>query len=862
MHERGKHPVAVLWILSILVAFAVPDLRSRGAAGPWQERHAHARVSMTPNCQGIQVLDLAPALFVENQGQWADRSVRYVHDGFPVDVAMRDSEILFQVGTRPLRFSASFVGARTVRPTGLRQSRAVFNYCVGDPASRRIGVASYEKVVYPGLYEGIDLHVWGLRSRLKYEFHVAPGADYRRIAVRYEGIEGLSVREDGSLVVDLGGQQDVIRDDAPFVYQEIDGRKVELAGRFVVCDGRTYSFEIAGDIHPGSPLVIDPNLAWSSHLGGVNNDYATDVAADAAGNVYVVGYTDSPGWARNGFDTTYEGNYGDAFVSKLSGAGVHLWTTYLGGTAADSGRGITVDAQGNVYVVGYTTSANWVSGGYDTQFEGNALHEGDGFIVKLTSVGGHVWSSYLGGSSHDIAEDVAVDLNGSVYVAGTTQSPDWITGGFDTSFNGGTSDAFLVKLTEAGAYVWGTYLGGGMGDRDAFVAVGDADSVYVTGTTESAAWVAQGYDTTLDGESDAFVAKLTDAGGHLWSTYLGGEKTDTAAGIAVDSSGAVFAGGSTNSPGWVRGGFDTTLGDSYSDGYIVKLTKTGEHVWSTYIGAENGELADDICVDKAGNVYSVGDMYVGEGSQVFSWVRGGFDTSFNGGLYDGFLIKITGSGAHDWSSFVGGTGDEGISGVAVNPAGEIFVVGGTASAGWTSGGFDTTLDGKEDAFVLKITGGAATAATTPVHRFWSSINSRHFYTTSESEKQNLIDNFSYIWGYEGVAYYALPDDDAPGSLPVYRFWSQSASAHFYTISEAEKDMLIRDFPHVWTFEGTAFYAYPEGAQPAGTSPVYRFWSGISSSHFYTITEAERDMLIRDFQAIWTYEGIAWYAYPP
>ncbi len=844
--------------------------------------------------QAVQRLELTPALFVENQGQWADRTVRYMHDGNPVDVALRESGIVFQVGTRPLQFSASFVGARTVCPVGLQRACAVFNYCVGKQADWRMGVASYEKVMYPGLYEGIDLHVWGLRSRLKYEFHVAPGADYHRIAVRYEGIDGLSIREDGSLAVSLREQQDVILDDAPYIYQEIDGRKVQLTGRFIVLDKRTYSFEVAGDIRPGHPLVIDPNLAWSTHLGGAQNDYATDVAADTTGNAYVVGWTDSPGWASGGFDTKYEGNFGDAFVSKLSGAGKHLWTTYIGGTVSDSGRAITVDAQGNVYVVGYTTSAGWTSGGYDTQFAGNDQHEGDGFIVKLTSAGAHAWSSYLGGNSHDTAESVAVDAGGYIYAAGTTKSTDWITGGFDESFGGGAGDVFLVKLTPAGGYAWGTYLGGGMGDSEAFVAVGDANSVYVLGTTESTGWAVRGYDTTFGGDSDTFLAKLNDTGRHLWSTYLGGTGKETGGGLAVDSSGAVYAGGSTNSPNWVSGGFDATLGDTYSDGYIVKLASDGRHLWSTYIGGANGELADDICVDKDGNVYSVGDIYVGQGWQVSPWVSGGFDTTFNGGSYDGFVVKVTTTGTHAWSSFIGGAGDEGSSGVAVNPAGEIFVVGGTASAGWTSGGFDTTLDGEEDAFVIKITGGAGTGPGTepgpdtepdpnaepdpntepdpgtepgtltkvPVYRFWSPVNSRHFYTTSEAEKKNIIDHFEYIWTYEGIVYYALPDANEPNSLPVYRFWAPSTSTHFYTIDEAEKDAMIRDFSHIWNFEGPVFYAYPEGAQPTGTSPVYRFWSPIYNSHFYTMSVAEKDVLIRDYSYIWTFEGVAWYAYPP
>jgi hypothetical protein len=154
-------------------------------------------------------------------------------------------------------------------------------------------------------------------------------------------------------------------------------------------------------------------------------------------------------------------------------------------------------------------------------------------------------------------------------------------------------------------------------------------------------------------------------------------------------------------------------------------------------------------------------------------------------------------------------------------------------------------------------------AKTAVYRFWSPIFSRHFYTISEWEKQNMIDLYSYFWTLEGIAFYTLPDGDEPGSLPVYRFWSPSLSAHFYTISEDERDTLIRDFPDVWGYEGVAFYGYPPDApQPAGTSPVFRFWSPTYTCHFYTISEAERDYLAANFSAVWTYEGIAWYAYPP
>jgi len=151
-----------------------------------------------------------------------------------------------------------------------------------------------------------------------------------------------------------------------------------------------------------------------------------------------------------------------------------------------------------------------------------------------------------------------------------------------------------------------------------------------------------------------------------------------------------------------------------------------------------------------------------------------------------------------------------------------------------------------------------TVSLTAVYRFWSPVNSVHFYTISEDEKNMVIANWQHVWTYEGVAYHTAATANATGLVPVYRFWS--GHSHFYTISEDEKNMLIRDYPGVWTFEGIAFYAYPEGQQPAGSKPIYRFWNGATSCHFYTISEAERETVERDFSFIWTLEGIAFYAY--
>jgi hypothetical protein len=152
------------------------------------------------------------------------------------------------------------------------------------------------------------------------------------------------------------------------------------------------------------------------------------------------------------------------------------------------------------------------------------------------------------------------------------------------------------------------------------------------------------------------------------------------------------------------------------------------------------------------------------------------------------------------------------------------------------------------------------ATPSPVYRFWSPTLSRHFYTIKTAEKEKVEREYASVWTYEGVAYYTAAQADHPDLVPVYRFWSDQLSAHFYTAKEAEKDKIIATYPDVWTFEGPAFYAWPDGKQPPGTVPIYRFWSGSLGCHFYTAKEGEKQKVIDQYPDVWTYEGIAWHAY--
>jgi len=687
---------------------------------PTSESDTQNQAEQNPD-QVIELFNASPALFVENQGQWTDDTIEYGFHGAGANIAFRDGEIAFQVfqqepvdgdranvdepnpdapgdlpsepecETHATAFTLSFDDANEVTPVGLDQAETVFNYFVTtEGMAHAENVSSFTRVGYEGLYDGIDLVTFGQRDSLKYEFRVAPGADPEQILLTYTAIVGLTLDGDGALHVetDLG---DLI-DPAPYIYQEIDGERIEVAGAFTLVDSDTVSFTIAGAWDSTVELIIDPDLDWSTYLGGSSTDSGYGMATDAAGNVFVTGGTYSSGWVLGGFDTSHNGGP-DAFVAKLSAGGGHLWSTYLGGSEDDFGYGVATDVAGNVFVTGVTDAAGWVSGGFDTSYNGGFL---DAFVAKLSAAGGHLWSTCLGGSDRDDGYGIATDAAGDVFVTGYTRSSGWVSGGFDPNHNGG-GDAFVAKLSGAGDHLWSTYLGGSGWDLGYDIATDAGGDVFVTGATRSSGWVLGGFDPSHNGDGDAFVAKLSATGGHLWSTYLGGYDWDVGHDIATDAAGDVFVTGDTESSGWVSAGFDPSYNGGIRDAFVAKLSATGEHLWSTYLGGSSSDGGSGIATDAAGNVYVTGE------TQSSGWVSGGFDTTYNGGLFNAFVAKLSAAGGHLWSTYLGGSEGAVGCGIATDAARNVFVTGVTSSSGWITGGFDTSYNGGSDAFVARIT---------------------------------------------------------------------------------------------------------------------------------------------------------------
>ena len=300
-----------------------------------------------------------------------------------------------------------------------------------------------------------------------------------------------------------------IRQTLPYIYQQIGDKRLEIEGGFRLLDGNMYGFEV-GAYDANYPLIIDPSLVYSTYLGGSSRDEGRGIAVDGQGFAYVTGWTSS-----NNFPTQipYQGaNAGgiDAFVTKLSASGDSLvYSTYLGGSSDDEGHGIAVDAQGSAYVTGYTFSTDFPT---QNPYQGANAGGSDAFVTKLSASGSSLgYSTYLGGSSDDNGHGIAVDAQGSAYVTGFTGSSDFPTQNPYQGAFAGYSDVFVTKLSTSGnSLVYSTYLGGSAYDHGRGIAVDGQGSAYLTGETYSTDFPIQNpYQGVNAGGWDAFVAKLT-----------------------------------------------------------------------------------------------------------------------------------------------------------------------------------------------------------------------------------------------------------------------------------------------------------------------------------------------------------------
>ena len=394
---------------------------------------------------------------------------------------------------------------------------------------------------------------------------------------------------------------------------------------------------------------LNPNgnsLEFSTFLGGTGYEAGSGIAADQFGNTWVTGTTNSTtGFPLvNAFQGTFGGNF-DAFVAKLNPSGTTLmFSTYLGGVNFEQGFAVAVDASGNGYVTGETSSANFPKvNALQTTLGGT-----DAFVTKVSPTGSALaYSTYLGGSSLDRGVSIAVDSLGNAYVTGETQSSNFPTMNPFQATLSGPVDAFVTKLNPAGsAIIYSTYLGGSNVDRGFGIAVDTSGNTYVIGETQSINFPVQdSLQSTWSGGTDDFVTKLLPTGSSLaYSTYLGGSSFDQAGGIAVDGSGNVLVTGRTSSTDFpTANALQSTLNGS-DDAIVARITPTSSCTGVTFANATNFSVGSQVDTLKAADLNQDGtiDLLASLGSQkVLLLVGNGAGGFTSMELFSGILVSDT-----------------------------------------------------------------------------------------------------------------------------------------------------------------------------------------------------------------------------
>lgn len=708
--------------------------------------------------------------FEANQGQ-TDPRVKFLSRGRGYGLFLTADEAVLELQHSALSSQHSGNHVIRMRLDGANSAARVSgaeilpgksNYFIGnDPAKWHRGIPQYARVNYESVYPGIDLTYYGNQGQLEYDFRVAPGADPNQIALTFEGA---STRLDGGELV-LSTDHGNVRFHAPQIYQRGGNSQKTVPGSFRQLADNKIGFQI--DSYDRSrELVIDPSLSYFTYLGGSGTESNVRVAVDPSLNIYLAGTTDSADFPV----TNSSGKTGtrNVFIAKLNPSipppqSQLVYATYLGGTGSDDAAGLAVDASGQAYVAGTTSSSDFPITASAFQQSASGNHS---FLTKLDASGDLnplMYSTYLAGNGTDTVTGLAIDTRGDAFVTGTTTSTDNATG-FPATPSGyqisslAAHQFFASKintaLSGATSMAYSTYFGGANPavavPTGGGIAIDNGGNLYITGATSflfdpNAANdiprtnfpILNAQQACLDQPPsatacdinqtalDAFVAKINPnrAGtvGLIYSTYLGGTLDDSGLGIAVDSANNAYVTGKTLSGDWTKPASPTAFQEAFvgggvniGDAFIAKIgnpsgsSTTYPLTYFTYLGGTGDDVGQAIAVDSVQGAHVTGST----GSPDLLVLDPLEEQLTFGGKTDAFVAQIlttsSGRAAGDYLAYLGGSEPDRGLGIVVDVNNTAYVAGETQSSDFpipappAPAPLQPNLNGFQDAFLARI----------------------------------------------------------------------------------------------------------------------------------------------------------------
>lgn len=643
----------------------------------------------------VRILSSAPLRFEpapEGRGGFVSRSLHF-RSWFTGNKAMLESgdEIV------RLRFEGAAPQARVEGIDPLGSTTNIFRG--KDAAQWRTSVPNFGRLQVHGLYRGVDLVYYGTAGELEYDLVIQPGANPAQIRMRLDG-----------------------RLKSPTAYQvAANGARIPVESRYRKNADGSYGFSL-GAYDRKRELVIDPVLTFSTYLSGSSQDVANAIGHDAQGFLYVAGTTFSTDFplAGNSNQAALTGS-SDLFLVKIDPQGARVvYSTYFGGTKAETLGAMLVAPSGKVYLTGNTQSTDFpLANAFQTTLSGPS----DAFVLTLdpskNGTDGLLYSTFVGGTGDDFGNGIAVDSMGKIFIAGTTTSNDFpLLSPFQGGSGGGGQDAFVVGVdpsrADANSLIYSTYLGGSGIDTASSIAAAPDGTFWVAGGTFSPDFPSAGfaYQPQYTPSGDAFLTQLNPAlGGSslLYVTFLGGSNDDAAKKVIVDAAGRVIVTGYTTSPDFpvTPDAMQSQFGGA-SDVFVTILnpaastsSRSAQLVYATYFGGAGVEIPYDLRQDSAGFLYLTGYTE----SFNLPVTPNALQASRLGGP-DVFALKFkpsqAGPSAIGYSSFLSSDGAQVGYGIDFDTNGNIYLAGYTSGPIFDAiGGMRKTSDaGNTDAFVV------------------------------------------------------------------------------------------------------------------------------------------------------------------